>query len=235
MKRAILGALAVVLAGLAVPAHAASSYGSVFGVNGVLYDDCRDHPYRYAVDPPGNPGYWDLVVSLRGPDGIETASDLVTRPASTGASELGPLCPPTDLYGRYTIRATLRWGADESSITSSSQLDAAHFTLRKPHTRTALAVSTRRPAYGEVVVYRIRVRDERPTGYYPTAFAWVVLQQKVDGHWVRIKGSRTLTHNTGRVKLRMKYLHHHKRTKVRAVTQEADRYARSVSTPVRLW
>jgi len=235
MKRAILGALAVVLAGLAVPAHAASTYGSVFGINGVLYDDCRDHPYGYAVHPPGDPGYWDLVVSLRGPDGHQAASEVVTQPAPTGTSQLGPLCPPTDLYGRYTIRATLRWGADASSITSSSQLDDAHFTLRKPHTRTALAVSTRRPAYGELVAYRMRVWDERPTGYYPTAFAWVVLQRKVDGHWVRIKGSRTLTHSTGRVTLRLRYLHHHKRMKVRAVTQEAARYARSTSPPVRLW
>jgi hypothetical protein len=236
MRRGILGILVLVLVGVASPpARADSTFGSTTGINGVLYDDCLYYPYRYAVDPPGNPGYWDLVVSLRGPDGRKTASDLVTRPAPTGTSELGLLCPPTDLYGRYTIRATLRWGADESSITGSSQLDDSHFSLRKPYTRTHLSVSTHRPSYGQVVTYRIGVRDERPTGYYPTAFAWVFLQKRVDGHWVRIKGTRTLTHATGRVKLRLRYLHHHKRMRVRAVAAAAPRFQRSESLPVRIW
>lgn len=235
MKRAFLGALVLVLAGLTAPAHAASTYGTVTGINGVLYDDCLYYPYRYAVDPPGDPGYWDLVVSLRGPDGREAASDLVTRPAPTGTSELGLLCPPTDLYGRYTIRATLRWGADESSITNWSQLDDSSFSMRKPYTRTRLSVSTHRPSYGQLVTYRIGVRDERPTGYYPTPFAWVFLQKRVDGHWVRIKGTRTLTHATGRVRLRLRYLHHHQRMRVRAVAAAAPRFQRSVSPLVRIW
>jgi hypothetical protein len=107
--------------------------------------------------------------------------------------------------------------------------------MRRPHTRTALSVSTRRPAYGQVVACRIRVWDERPSGYYPTAFAWVVLQKRVDGHWVRVRGSRTLTHESGRVKVPLTYLRHHKRMKIRAVTQKSTRYARSTSDPVRLW
>jgi hypothetical protein len=144
-------------------------------------------------------------------------------------------CAGVNPFGSYTIRATLQWGADIDHVNQTSAFSPVTFTMRKPHTRTALSVSTHRPAYGQVVRYRIRVWDERPTGYFPTAFAWVVLQKKVDGHWVRIRGSRTLTHDTGRVKLRMRYLGHHRRVKVRAVTQASDRYARSASPPVRLW
>jgi hypothetical protein len=239
MKRAILGllAFAVSFAPLvgAGPAQADTTYGSTSGIDGVLYDDCRYYPYSYTVNVPVA-GYRDLVVSLRGPDGLEADTDYVA-PATNQATGTSTflLCPPTNLYGSYTIRATVRWGDDAEHISETRPLDDSHFTLRKPFTRTSLSVSTRRPAYGQVVTYRILTMDERPTSYYPTAFAWVVLQKKVDGQWVRIKSSRTLTHSTGWVKLRMKYLHHHKRMKVRAVTQAADRYARSVSTPVRLW
>jgi hypothetical protein len=237
MKRVILGAvLALVATGLTGPARADSTYGSTAGVNGVLYDDCRYHPYRYAASPPGDPGYWDLVVSLRGPDGREAASDLVTRPAPTGSSKLGLLCPPTDLYGRYTIRATLRWGVDESSITSSSRLDDSSFSMRKPYTRTGLSVSTSRPAYGQRVVCRVRVWDERPGGYVATPFAWVHLEKRVDGRWVRVKGSRTLTHSTGRVRVLLPYLrHHHRPVRIRAVAETAPRFQRSASPVVQLW
>ena len=107
--------------------------------------------------------------------------------------------------------------------------------MRKPRTRTTLAVSTHRPAYGQVVRYRIRALDERPAGYFGTSAAWVHLQKRVDGHWVRMKGSRAMTHVTGYITVRLRYLQHHHRMRVRAVTEPTSRYARSTSPVVRLW
>jgi hypothetical protein len=77
--------------------------------------------------------------------------------------------------------------------------------------------------------------DERPTGYYGTSAAWVVVQRKVDGHWVRLNGGRAMTHITGYVTVRVPYLHHHRKMLVRAVTQPTSRYARSVSAVTRIW
>ena len=236
MRWAFVACLALAVGCLAVPAHADSTYGSVSGVNGVLYDDCLHYPYHYAVDVPADAGYRDLEVSLVGPDGRQADTDYVAPSTNqaTGTSTFF-LCPPTDLYGGYTIRARVEWGADASSITDWSQLDDAHFSMRRPRTRTSLSVSTLRPAYGQVVTYRILARDERPGGYFGTPFAWVFLQKRVDGHWVRVRGSRTLTHSTGRVRLRLRYLHHHEPMRFRAVTAPSSRFSRSVSPSVRLW
>ena len=236
MKRGVLGAVALLLLGLGVPAEAASTSASVTGVNGVLYDDCAvAHPYRYTMADPPPDAYWALDVVLVGPDGREADRDYVEQPGPSGTSAFDWVCPP-DRPGTYTIRATLEWGPDKDHPDVSSQrLPDARFTLRKPRTRTALSVSTHRPAYGQRVRYRIRTWDERPDGYHPTAFAWVFLQKRVDGRWVRIRNSRTLTHDTGRVSLRLRYRYHHKRMRLRAVTEPTDVWARSTSAPVRLW
>jgi hypothetical protein len=230
--RAALGALALVAAGAVVPVRAEPAYGSVTGVDGVLYDDCREHPYAYAVAPPAEAEDWDLQVQAYGPDGQLSDTDFVHDGVLAGNGSF-LLCPPADLYGRFTIRATLDWY--DGSTWHPIALADASFSMRKPATRTGLSVSTRRPAYGTKVAYRFRVRDERPEGFAPTAFAWVVLQKRAHGRWVRVKDSRTLTHADGRVKLRLEYRRHRKPLRVRAVTQEGDRWAASVSAPVRLW
>jgi len=235
MRRGIVAALVLALCCVGAPARADTGSGTVSGINGVLYDDCLSHPYRYTVTVPDGAGYWDLRVSLRGPDGHETATDFVALPGPSGTSAFDYLCPPDDLYGTYTIRARLEWGPDEETVDQGTQLADAHFSMRKPRTRTSLSVSTHRPAYGQVVIYRIFTRDERPGGYYPTSFAWVFLQRRVDGHWVRVRGSRTLTHSTGRVRLRLRYLHHHKPMRYRAVTEPSSRFSRSASPSIRLW
>jgi len=237
MKRLVIGALVTVLAGVAAPVHASTTYGSTSGVNGVLYDDCVDQAYHYTVDVPPDAGYRAVRSSLIAPTGKVVRTDYVAPDANqaSGTSTLR-ICRPADPFGTYTIRARVEWGPDaEHPDQFSAQLADAHFSMRKPRTRTSLAVSTHQPAYGQVVIYRIFTRDERPGGYYPTSFAWVFLQRRVDGHWVRVRGSRTLTHSTGRVRLRLRYLHHHKPMRYRAVTEPSSRFGRSVSPSIRLW
>jgi hypothetical protein len=233
MKRGFLGVLVLVLVCVGTPARADSTYGSTTGVNGVLYDGCVDHPYRYSINAaniPSDAQYWDLQVRLYGPDGSQVGSDTANDLSGT---RIFSMCRPPGLFGVYTIRAWFRW-QDSGSNWHSSRLDDSHFTMRKPYTRTRLTVSTRRPAYGQVVAYRIRALDERPTGYAGTSAAWVLLQKKVGGHWVRVKGSRAMTHSTGYIKVRLRYPYHHKPMRIRAVTQPTSRYARSTSPVVRL-
>jgi hypothetical protein len=77
--------------------------------------------------------------------------------------------------------------------------------------------------------------DQRPSGYGANAFAWVHLEKKAHGHWVRVKGGRGMTHASGRLKLRVRYRYHHHRMLVRAVTEPTTRYAGSVSPTIRIW
>ncbi|RNM11653.1 hypothetical protein EFL26_21035 [Nocardioides pocheonensis] len=239
MRRLFLGVLtAVLLLGgpVCVPVQAASPYGSVTGISGVLYDDCGSYPFRYSVDVPGGGDYRALNLQLVAPDGSQADTAYVVPDANlasgTGAFRL---CRPTDPYGTYTIRGTVEWAPTVDAAKTSAPLDDAHFTMRKPSSRTSVAASTRRPAYGQVVAYRFRSLLEEPSGYAPDAFAWVHLEKRVAGRWVRVKGGRAMTHGTGAVTVRLRYLAHHHRTWLRAVTEPSPRYARSVSPPLRLW
>jgi hypothetical protein len=235
MKRLLVVVLALVLAALALSAPAqAVGRGSVTGIDGVLYDDCLDYDYRYQVLVPEGVETWYLEVEARGPDGRVSDTDFVDRPDPTGVSTFFLCSPPVDRYGTYTIHATFTW-VYSSNATGSEVFPDANFTLRKPFTRTRLSVSTRRPAFGQLVTYRIMALDERPAGYLPTAFTWVHLEKRRDGHWVRVRGSRALTHANGRVKVRIRYLHHHHRMRIRAITERTPKLRRSVSPVVRLW
>jgi hypothetical protein len=50
-----------------------------------------------------------------------------------------------------------------------------------------------------------------------------------------MKGGRGMTHSTGRVKVRLRYLHPRKPLRIRAVTEPTVRYAVSASPLLRLW
>lgn len=236
MKRSILGLLVLAVAFVAAPVHADPTHGSTSGVSGVLYDDCQDYPYHWSVDVPSDAGYRALRTQLVAPGGAIADTGYVVPDLNqqTGTDAFF-LCTQTDPYGTYTIRASVEWAASVDSPKTTSQLDDSHFTMRKPATRTTLSVSTRHPAYGQRVAYRVRAMDERPTGYHGTSAAWVVVQRKVGGHWVRLKGGRAMTHITGYVKVRVPYLQHHRRMLVRAVTQPSSRYSRSTSAVIRIW
>lgn len=236
---ALLGTLVGTLALLclpAVPAQAGTPYASVSGINGVLYDDCGAYPFRWSVDVPGGGSYRALNLQLIAPDGSQADSAYVVPDAdlASGVATFR-LCRPGDPYGTYTIRGTVEWAPTASDPKTSAQLDDAHFTMRRPLSRTSVTASTRRPAYGQLVTYRLRSYDEQPTGYAANAFAWVHLEKRVAGRWVRVKGGRAMTHRTGAVKVRLGYLAHHRRTWLRAVTEPTSRYSRSVSPTLRLW
>jgi hypothetical protein len=236
MRRLLLGALVLLLACVGAPARADATYGSVSGVDGVLYDDCVEQPYTYSVHDVPTADYQALRVTLVDPAGTVLLADSyrpVVDGSASGVSTLR-LCRPANRFGTYTVHARVEWGPTAQAVESSA-LDDAHFTMRKPLTRTTLSVSTRRPAYRQVVRYRVRAFDERPAGYVGTSAAWVHLEKRKHGRWVRIKGARAMTHSTGFIRIRLRHLGHHQRMKVRAVTEETTRYAASASPTVRLW
>jgi hypothetical protein len=236
--RALLGVVVLALACVASPARADATYGSVTGVNGVLFHGCLDYPYRWAVNVPDDARYRALRTALVAPDGTVAGMPIgyvvVDANVASGTSSFR-LCQETHRYGTYTVRATVEWGPSPESIAGSSRLDDSRFRLRKPATRTSVSASTRRPHHGQVVRYRIATHDERPGGFGANAFAWVHLERKAHGHWVRMKGGRGMTHSTGRVKLRLRYPYHHERLLIRAVTEPTVRYARSASPTLRIW
>ena len=237
MRRSLLAVVVLALAVAAAPARAGTTYGSTAGVNGVLYDDCLDYPYHWAVDVPGDGSYRAVRTQLVAPGGAVADTDYVVPNANvdSGTSTFF-LCTQTDPYGTYTIRATVEWADTvDTDPKNASPLADSFFTMREPATRTSLSVSTRHPAFGQRVAYRVRAMDERPDGYGGTSAAWVVVQHRVDGHWVRLKGGRAMTHASGYVTMRIPYLHHHARMLVRAVTQPSSRYARSTSAVIRIW
>jgi len=221
-----------------MPARADVFHGSTTGINGVLYDDCLPYTFRWVLDAPDDAGYRDLSASLVEPDGGSSQTVIVYPDTNEAAGTAAfTLCTQVDPYGTYTIKATVEWGPDvEHPDQGSAALPDSHFTLRKPASRTSVTASTRRPAYGQRVAFRIRAFDENPSGFLPQEFTWVHLETRRDGRWVRIRGSRAVTHENGSVKVRVRYLKHHHRTmRVRAVTERTAKYTRSVSPVVRLW
>ena len=232
--RALLGIVVLALACVAGPARADSTSGSTTGIDGVLYDDCLSYPYRYSVDVPAEAEQWTLEVTAFGPDGQPAETDSRSNEATTGTSSFF-LCTRPDGFGTYTIRSTFHWWEADATTPHDVPLADSAFTLRKPFTRTSVVVSSRRPHRGQVVRYRIATRDERPTGFAANAFAWVHLERKAHGHWVRMKGGRGMTHSTGRVRLKLRYPYHHKRLRIRAVTEPSVRYAGSTSPALRIW
>jgi hypothetical protein len=101
--------LLLLVAGLGVinPAAHAAGTGSVSASGGVLYSDCRQHAYTYALSLPADTASWNLDVTVLGPDGLYSAGDFLYDDAdpATGVADF-QLCGG-ELAGLYTITATL--------------------------------------------------------------------------------------------------------------------------------
>lgn len=217
MKTRLIGAFVALLAALLVgstetPAEAAT--GSLSSANGVLYSSCRNHAYHYSV-PSGvlsalaaDPEYssWDLDVTLYGPDGQESGGDYLYGDATSGDPTSGnstvQICGGLDIPGRYTISAIAEWSywdASDNYIEGSSSLPAAHFTMRRTQSRTAVRVSDRTPRRNQVIRITSMTTDERPAGFFRSQYATVRLQHRVGGVWrsYRRAGFKAMTNSRG--------------------------------------
>lgn len=162
------------VASLVVPAAPAAASGSISAGDGVLYDDCRAHPYSFAITPPPGTDSWSMDVTAYGPDGTSEASDFVYDDISTGGGEL-QFCG-YELPGQYELVAEIEYSDyDATGSGTSTERLTTTFAMRQPMTRTSLKVSSRRPSFNASVRFVITAKDERPSGYFPTSYTTVRL------------------------------------------------------------
>jgi len=231
MRRAVLAIMASLLLVFAVApgAEAETGYGTVTSRSGVLYNGCHYHPYAYSLSVPAGTQYWNLTVSLVGPDGIESTSDYLAQSLGDPMAGTGGLqvCG-FELAGVYSLRSVLEY-EDSGWNTHTVPLPTTYVALRKPYSRTTVKMIKTRPGKHKM---RISSSDERPAGYFGAAYATVYLQQRVDGRWVKVRGTRTTTNETGVARFWVG--HNHKRyVKVRAVTVRSTSFSGSYSPAIR--
>lgn len=215
---------------LASPASASASDGTTSSSSGVLYDSCVDHRYRYSVHPAGTD--WNLDVDLVGPDGSVVGSDYLYRGGNATSGRSSFLFCGYEDAGRYRIRATLTsYDADYNAHTAN--LASSTFTMRRPHTRTALSVSKKHPKFNRVVTFRTRSKVEKPAGFFALKYEYARLQIKVKGTWHNLRGSKEWGNSRGKTSQKWRWnirgIH-----KVRAQTIGADGFTRSFSKPVKI-
>jgi len=227
-------ALVLVVAGavgLTSAAHATGAPAATISIgNGVLYSDCRDHAFSYAVTVPAGSTSWTLDVTAYGPDGLESGSEYLY------GSDDNPTPGAGDFFfcagmmaGTYTIQTVFEW-TDQDYNSYSTAVAPVSFTMRKPFTRTTLAASTTNPDYGQRVKLKVTSKDERPAGYFASDYAKVRVQRYTSGEWATIKGGR-LTIELGKAVMRYRFASTG-REKFRAVTVPHTRLSGSTSTKV---
>jgi hypothetical protein len=132
MGRGFLGIVVLVAACIAGPAHGDATYGSTTGVNGVLFNDCLNHPYGYSLNVPADAQDWYLDTTLVGPGGQVASNDRVASEQTAGTSTFF-VCTRPDGFGGYTIRSTFHWLPPEPEAAwQESTLDDSSFRLRAP-------------------------------------------------------------------------------------------------------
>jgi hypothetical protein len=218
------------VAGLVVisASPAAAGSGSVSARDGVLYDDCRDHTYRYSVNPGSSD--WSLDVELIGPDGTSADFDFLSGGSDPTSGTGGFFFCGWERPGRYEIHATLTWyDEDYYEYTDSLPVDA--FRMRKPRSRTSIEFSDPTPHYNEIIKIRTQTKDERPHGFFPAGYPWVRLQLRTRSGWVNVNGSKELGNERGVTTWRYRW-NTNRTYKIRAVSLRDSDYESSVSRVV---
>jgi hypothetical protein len=217
-------AAAVLLAG--APASSAQQSGSATASAppGVLYNDCVDHAADYAVsvDPPETD--WFLALEVHRADGGYVTGNYRGKQfghPTTGTVGL-QICGRSEQPGTFTLTGRLQHG-----VIHSTPVPPSTFTLRNPHTNTAVRASTKHPRKGQKVTLRIISRDEMPGGYERKDDATVLLQHKTAKGWKKVKGSKATTGDKGKAKVKVRYTGG--RLELRAVTKGSADWDRSHS------
>jgi hypothetical protein len=234
--RLLLGIALVLVAPLAGPApsaQAAQADGVVSVASGVLYDDCRDHPYSYSFTLPAGTDSWSMDVEAVGPDGTTEVSDFAYGSGGIATGTGGLQFCGSEAAGSYELRATVDHVDYDNVVADGAMTATAAFSMRKPYSRTSLKVSDRSPRFNQVVVFVMKARDERPYGYFATRYATMRLEVKARGTWQRIRGSQTVSDSRGRARIAYRW-DLRRSIRLRAVTKASSGYAGSTSSPVRV-
>lgn len=202
LGRFLVIVLALTPAALIPPYSQAASSTSVTSSDGVRYDSCRNHPYRYTIDTAGDWASWDAEVVLHDPEGSRSDSDFLydgDPAAGRGAFFICGFEPA----GRWRLSVNVTYYDDYYRKTGTDSASTT-FVLRKPRTRTAYTARTARQRPSKVLRFKILSRIERPAGYAPNRFEYVVLESRQGGAWKRVKGTRTYTNGNGVAAMRVR-------------------------------
>jgi len=218
------GALGLALAAslLAAPPAQASVSGTIGNGSAVLYEGCRYWAIPYSLNLVPGIDYWNLSLSVKGPDGIEDFSDYLYSSdyPSSGSAQV-QVCSIDD-PGTYTVEATGEWSDYNTDQDGTYTLPSSTFEVRLPESKTTLKVKA---LPRNRVRLTVAVKDERPNGFFPSEYADVKLQAFRGGRWVTANDGTGYTDKNGIaswVYLRTV------RTKTRAVMVDDD-YQESVS------
>ena len=213
----------------ATPVQAAQGGSISIAPSGVVYDGCQRIPYRLDL-PAGMGSTWSVDVTLRGPDGLEASSDFVYSGAPTPDGL--QVCAYSANPGRYSVTADAEYYDLDSGRTYKFSLTPASISLREPRSRATAKASASRVKKGRTVKIRTQVRDERPSGFFPTAYATVRLEERVKGRWRSVRGTSTMTDSRGRASL--PYVGRGRKTQLRVGVLTNDVYANSASKVLKL-
>jgi hypothetical protein len=226
--------LSVVLGAAVILGPVPTASAAVVSVSsGVLYDECRAHPYTFSFTLPAGTDSWTVEAVAVGPDGTTAATDVVlgsgASAAGTGALEF---CG-TEQAGAYELR-TVVVHRDVETATEGSQTSVAPFTMRTPRSRSTLKVSDRTPRFNQHVRFVMKSQVERPSGYAGTVGARMHLEVRVAGTpWISVKGSRKTTDSRGRATKTYRW-NIRRPLWLRTVTETARGWTTSASRPVRV-
>lgn len=218
------------LALIAPTAHAEGEPRVTVG-NGVIYGNCRYHPFTYSI-PASMAAYdWSLEVQVFDRRGVEASTGWAWKDEGYGASgtvsgDDGLFFCGGDEVGRYTVKAELNfYGGPYNDV----RFTAPTFRMRKAFSRTALRVSDLTASYGQRLTFRIRSTVEFPRGFFANQYETVVLQRKTSSGWRRL--GRDWTNNRGNAVIVRRWWHRAP-VRVRAITVRTDVYQASRS-PIR--
>jgi hypothetical protein len=227
----LLGGMLTML-GLAAPAHAS---GTGFYVHRdstiVTYEGCHNYGVYYSVPAEIASTYsWSIDINVHDPAG--TTSDF-TFVYSDGDPASGTayiyLCD-WERAGTFTIESELNYyGTTDGYETyvDETDFDSDTVYVRKPFTRTKVAVNDATASYGQKLTFTVASTKEYATGYFSNRYETVALQKYVGGAWRTIATRDTNSNGKAWFPVVWK---HRTTVRVRAVTVATDT-ARSSYSP----
>ena len=229
MRTVLTSAVAAAVLLACVPAASAQQAASATASAppGVLYNACVDHLANYNVSLESSSSSWYLSLGYTAPDGKPLESNYAASAFGDPTSGVMAIrvCGDTAEPGTFTLSGRLQYDAINSTPVAPTT-----FTLRNPFTNTAIKPSTTNPSKGQKVAIKIKSRDEMPGGYERKAGATVLLQQKTERGWSKVRGSKAETNEKGKAKVKVRYTGG--KLKLRAVTKGSADWDRSHSRKV---
>lgn len=188
---ATLLAATVAATGVAVigasPASAASSTW-VRVDDGVLYEGCLSHSWRYQVADDQATYDWAIFVTAYDPRGVEVSSGSVwadegAPSAGVASGDDGVQICSFERAGAYTLTAEIHFYGGPYS---DQELPSSSFTMRDPRSRTELRASDTTASHNQKVRFKMTSLQEYPRGFFGEEYETVVLQRKAASSWERV-------------------------------------------------